>query len=48
MTLAKALGAGIPIGAIVAKKEVSDVLKPGDHGTTFGGNPLATIVALLS
>lgn len=46
MTLAKALGAGIPIGAIVAKKEISDVLKPGDHGTTFGGNPLATTVAL--
>ena len=46
MTLAKALGVGIPIGAIVAKKEISDVLKPGDHGTTFGGNPLATTVAL--
>jgi len=46
MTLAKALGGGVPIGAIVAKKEVSDVLKPGDHGTTFGGNPLATSVGL--
>jgi acetylornithine/N-succinyldiaminopimelate aminotransferase len=46
MTLAKALGSGVPIGAIVAKKEVSDVLKPGDHGTTFGGNPLATSVGL--
>ena len=46
MTLAKALGGGVPIGAIVARKEVSDVLKPGDHGTTFGGNPLATSVGL--
>jgi len=46
ITLAKALGGGIPIGSIVAKKEISDVLKPGDHGTTFGGNPLATTVAL--
>ena len=46
MTLAKALGGGVPIGAIVAKKEVSYVLKPGDHGTTFGGNPLATSVGL--
>lgn len=46
MTLAKALGGGVPIGAIVAKKEISDVLKPGDHGTTFGGNPLATSVGL--
>jgi acetylornithine/N-succinyldiaminopimelate aminotransferase len=46
MTLAKALGGGIPIGSIVAKKEISDILTPGDHGTTFGGNPLATTVAL--
>ncbi|MGF7401064.1 acetylornithine transaminase [Thermoanaerobacterium thermosaccharolyticum] len=40
MTLAKALGGGVPIGAIVAKESVS-VFKPGDHASTFGGNPLA-------
>ncbi len=46
ITLAKALGGGVPIGAIVAKKEISDVLKQGDHGSTFGGNPLVTSVGL--
>ncbi|ADY73419.1 Acetylornithine/succinyldiaminopimelate aminotransferase [Desulfurobacterium thermolithotrophum DSM 11699] len=42
MTLAKALGNGVPIGAIVAKGKAADVLKPGLHASTFGGNPLAT------
>lgn len=41
MSLAKALAGGFPIGAIVATNEVASVWKPGDHGTTFGGNPLA-------
>ena len=40
ITLAKGLGGGIPIGAFLAKEEVS-VFTPGDHGSTFGGNPLA-------
>lgn len=40
MTLAKGLGGGMPIGAILAKERVS-VFEPGDHGSTFGGNPLA-------
>ena len=46
MTLAKALGNGMPIGACVAKGKAADVLQPGSHGTTFGGNPLACAAAL--
>jgi acetylornithine/N-succinyldiaminopimelate aminotransferase len=42
--LAKALGGGIPIGAMLANEKAS-VLQPGDHGTTFGGNPLSCAVA---
>lgn len=45
LTLAKALGSGFPIGAMLAKEEVA-VFKPGDHASTFGGNPLACAVAL--
>ena len=41
MPLAKGLGSGVPIGAIVAGPRASKVLGPGNHGTTFGGNPLA-------
>ena len=41
ITLAKALGGGIPCGAIIANPEISDFLTPGSHGTTMGGNPLA-------
>jgi len=41
MPLAKGLGSGVPIGAIVAGARAKDVLQPGNHGTTFGGNPLA-------
>lgn len=41
---AKALAGGIPIGAILAKEEVASVLKIGQHGTTFGGNPFACAV----
>ena len=40
LTVAKGLGGGVPIGAVVANKK-SDVFEPGDHGSTFGGNPLA-------
>ena len=42
MTSAKALGCGVPVGAFAAVKEVADAMCPGDHGTTYGGNPLAT------
>lgn len=42
MTLAKALGGGVPIGAMLAKDSVASTFKPGDHASTFGGNPLAT------
>ncbi|TCK19114.1 acetylornithine aminotransferase [Thiogranum longum] len=46
MTLAKALGNGVPIGACLANGPAADVFKPGNHGSTFGGNPLATRAAL--
>lgn len=42
LTLAKSLAGGVPIGALLIKKEVGEVFKPGDHASTFGGNPLAT------
>ena len=42
LTVAKALGCGVPVGAFLAKEEVANALVPGDHGTTYGGNPLAT------
>jgi ornithine--oxo-acid transaminase len=46
MCLGKALGGGVvPISAMVADREVMEVFKPGDHGSTFGGNPLACAVA---
>ena len=41
MPLAKGLGSGVPIGAVIAGPKAADVLQPGNHGTTFGGNPLA-------
>ncbi len=41
MPLAKGLGSGVPIGAIVCGPRAADVFQPGNHGTTFGGNPLA-------
>ncbi|MCW8930954.1 MAG: aspartate aminotransferase family protein [Gammaproteobacteria bacterium] len=46
MTLAKGLGNGFPIGACVAKGAAAEVLVPGTHGSTFGGNPLACAAAL--
>ncbi|MFA4839768.1 MAG: aspartate aminotransferase family protein [Candidatus Neomarinimicrobiota bacterium] len=41
MTLAKSLGGGMPIGAFVVARKYCDILQPGNHGSTFGGNPLA-------
>jgi acetylornithine/N-succinyldiaminopimelate aminotransferase len=41
MPLAKGLGSGVPVGAVVCGPKAADVLGPGNHGTTFGGNPLA-------
>lgn len=47
MCLGKALGGGVmPVAATVGRKEVMDVFKPGDHGSTFGGNPLAAVIAI--
>jgi acetylornithine aminotransferase len=46
MTLAKSLGNGMPIGACLAQGEAAKVLAPGNHGSTFGGNPLACRVAM--
>ncbi|CAN5429854.1 acetylornithine transaminase [soil metagenome] len=45
VTMAKALGNGVPIGACWAKAEVAGVFEPGDHATTYGGQPLATAAA---
>jgi predicted acetylornithine/succinylornithine family transaminase len=45
VTMAKALGNGMPIGACWARADVADAFRPGDHGTTFGGQPLATAAA---
>jgi len=46
VTVAKALGNGIPIGACLARSSAAEVLTPGSHGSTFGGNFLATTVAI--
>ncbi|MCG3186965.1 MAG: Acetylornithine aminotransferase [Rhodocyclaceae bacterium] len=46
MTLAKGLGSGVPIGACLAAGRAQGVFKPGSHGSTFGGNPLACVAAL--
>jgi len=45
VTMAKALGNGVPIGACWAKREVAAAMRPGDHATTFGGQPLAAAAA---
>jgi acetylornithine/N-succinyldiaminopimelate aminotransferase len=45
MVLAKPLASGLPVGAILLNQQVADTIKPGDHGTTFGGGPLVTSVA---
>ena len=46
MTLAKGLGSGVPIGACLARGAASQVFKPGNHGTTFGGGPLVSVAGL--
>jgi predicted acetylornithine/succinylornithine family transaminase len=46
MTLAKALGSGVPIGACLAREDVAQAFEPGDHASTFGGNYLACAAAL--
>ena len=48
LTMAKALGGGLPLGAMLCSEKVANTFKPGDHGTTFGGNPIVTAVALAS
>lgn len=45
ITLAKGLGGGFPVGAVIAREKVSEVFSPGSHGSTFGGNPLACVCA---
>lgn len=46
-TMAKGLGGGVPIGAFCAKEKFASAFRPGDHGTTFGGNPLSTRAGLV-
>jgi acetylornithine/N-succinyldiaminopimelate aminotransferase len=46
MTVAKALGGGLPIGALVTGERLADVLQPGDHGSTFAGGPVVAAAAL--
>jgi predicted acetylornithine/succinylornithine family transaminase len=41
MVLAKPLGGGLPLGSVLMKQNIADCIKPGEHGTTFGGNPVA-------
>ena len=45
-TLAKAVASGVPMGVLVASPKLADVLQPGSHASTFGGNPLACAAAL--
>ena len=47
VTLAKALAGGIPAGAVLAGEKAADVFEPGDHGSTFGGNPIAAAAGLV-
>ena len=46
ITLAKGLGGGLPLGAMIALGKASELFQPGDHGSTFGGNPVTTAAAL--
>jgi predicted acetylornithine/succinylornithine family transaminase len=46
LTLAKGLGGGMPIAAMLGSEKVANVLGPGDHGTTFGGNPVCSMAAI--
>ena len=45
--VAKAIGGGLPLGALITNKKYSDVFHPGDHGSTFGGNPVACAAGLV-
>jgi acetylornithine/N-succinyldiaminopimelate aminotransferase len=47
MSLAKPLGGGLPIGAVLLSQDVADAIQPGDHAATFGGGPLVTAVGLV-
>lgn len=47
VTVAKGLGGGLPIGAVLCSKKIDNVFMPGDHGSTFGGNPVACSGALV-
>jgi acetylornithine/succinyldiaminopimelate/putrescine aminotransferase len=46
MTVAKALGGGLPIGALITGERLADTLQPGDHGSTFAGGPVVASAAL--
>jgi len=46
ITMAKSLANGLPIGSLVARREVADAFRPGDHGSTFGGGPVVCAAAL--
>ena len=46
ITLAKGLGGGLPLGAMIALGKAADLFQPGDHGSTFGGNPVTTAAGL--
>ncbi len=46
ITLAKGLGGGLPLGAMIALGDAAELFQPGDHGSTFGGNPIATAAGL--
>jgi len=46
ITLAKGLGGGLPLGAMIALGKAADLFNPGDHGSTFGGNPVTTAASL--
>lgn len=46
ITLAKGLGGGLPLGAMIALEKAADLFQPGDHGSTFGGNPVTTAAGL--
>jgi acetylornithine/N-succinyldiaminopimelate aminotransferase len=48
MTSAKALGGGLPIGALITNRQLADVFQPGDHGSTFAGGPLVASAALVA
>jgi acetylornithine/N-succinyldiaminopimelate aminotransferase len=47
MTIAKAIGGGLPLSALVAGEKLQDVFEPGDHGTTMGGNPVACAAGIV-